>query len=194
MVGFAHQESQRHFENICNLGRIGRQLEAGAHERDGRRNDEAGSCAVGFEIAERLNECRIKSDLFTRFAKRRSERVGIVLFDFAARKGDLPGMRGQVFRPLGQNHAEDRTGNDRHQHGGGFEIGGKLGGATIEVIVARRMWRVESRGNLKEARAGQSLELGRVKGRCRHIGGGKRAHFEIITEVAAPHDWVAECS
>jgi len=99
-----------------------------------------------------------------------------------------------VFRPLSQNQAEGRTGNDGHEHGRGCEVCGKRGGATIEIIVARRYWRVERWGRLKEARTGQSLELRRTKGRRRHIRGGKRAHFEIITEVEARHDRVAERS
>ena len=42
-----------------------------------------------------------------------------------------------MFRPLGQNHGQLRGGNDGHEDGRGFELGGKQGGATIEVIVAR---------------------------------------------------------
>ena len=70
MVRRVHQERERHFEDLGDFEGFGLDAEAGPHERDDRRDDEAGAGGVGRHCAEHVDVSGFQADLFTRLAQR----------------------------------------------------------------------------------------------------------------------------
>lgn len=86
MIFRVHQESQRDFERIVDLGGVDVQIEARLDTRQRRQNAEAEPGRIQIEIADRLDKLAIETDFLFGLAQRRIERRVIGRIDLAAGK------------------------------------------------------------------------------------------------------------
>ena len=130
---------ERHLERLGDLVRVDRQRVGRRDDADDRGDLEPGAGDVGVEPADDADELARQADLLLGLAQRGGDGVGILLLDPAAGKRDLPGMRREMRRALGQQHASCRRMVDqRHQHRGRAQRRGGRRLAGVEVVVAAR--------------------------------------------------------
>src|SRR5665811_829831 len=85
-VVLIHEKGERHLETGVHLAGVERERETGLDPREHRHNAVAERGHVEIEIAERLDELPVEADFLVGFSQGGSERAGVALVDFAARK------------------------------------------------------------------------------------------------------------
>ena len=163
VIGGIEHMRERHMEHLRHLALVRRQHQARRNDADNRRDRKAGAGFIGAERAQHIDMAAIERHFLLGLAQRGRHRAIILRVDAAARKGNLPGVLGQLSRPARQQQL--RLGLVRHgdQHRGRHQQAAGLGRRIVgHLPITAQAGGGRAREDGAQARQGHQARLMRA--------------------------------
>jgi len=129
---FGQEEIQRHPEDAFDFLRAGLQDDARRHLADDGLHAQAGARGKHIQLADHLHAGLGQADFLAALAQGGGDDGGVAVVAFAARKGDLAGMAGQVPGTPGQDQLRPGLVSHRHEHASIHSLG--LGPVVAKIV------------------------------------------------------------